>query len=382
MPISKRFKTTYPGVYFIKGPSSGSRKQEKIYYIRYRKNGKLVEEKAGRQLQDNMTPARAAGVRSQKIEGNKLTNEEQRIAIKTAELTDQNKWTIDKLWAEYKSNKSESKSLNVDDNRYINYIQSDFGNKEPNELIPFEIERLKRCLLKKLSPQTVRHVLGIIKRIVNYGFNNGLCAGIGFRIQMPAVDNEKTEDLTPNQLKKLLDVIKKSEDIQTANFMKLCLYTGMRRGELFNLKWDDVDFNREFIKIRDPKGKKDQDIPLNTAARSLLKLHERTDSCYIFPDSEGNKRTQITRAVNKIKNEAGLPKDFRPLHGLRHFFASQLANSGKVDMYELQRLMTHKTPRMTQRYAHLRDDTLKQASNIAGELIEQAAAKKEGKINE
>ena len=77
MPISKRFKTTYPGVYFIKGPSSGSRKQEKIYYIRYRKNGKLVEEKAGRQLQDNMTPARAAGVRSQKIEGNKLTNEEQ-----------------------------------------------------------------------------------------------------------------------------------------------------------------------------------------------------------------------------------------------------------------------------------------------------------------
>jgi len=81
--------------------------------------------------------------------------------------------------------------------------------------------------------------------------------------------------------------------------------------------------------------------------------------------------------VNEIKKKAGLPKDFRPLHGLRHVFASMLASSGKVDMYALQKLLTHKSPSMTQRYAHLRDETLKRASALAGDLINQVLKKEE-----
>jgi site-specific recombinase XerD len=57
------------------------------------------------------------------------------------------------------------------------------------------------------------------------------------------------------------------------------------------------------------------------------------------------------------------------MHGLRHVFASHLASSGKVDLYTLQRLLTHKTPGMTQRYAHLRDETLRAASNLAGAVL-------------
>ena len=49
-----------------------------------------------------------------------------------------------------------------------------------------------------------------------------------------------------------------------------------------------------------------------------------------------------------------------------------LASSGKVDLYTLQKLLTHKDPRMTQRYAHLRDEALKRASNLAGDLINAA----------
>ena len=52
--------------------------------------------------------------------------------------------------------------------------------------------------------------------------------------------------------------------------MRLALCTGMRKGEMFRLKWDDVDFDRGFIHLRDPKGGKDQTIPLNQAARELL----------------------------------------------------------------------------------------------------------------
>jgi integrase len=76
--------------------------------------------------------------------------------------------------------------------------------------------------------------------------------------------------------------------------------------------------------------------------------------------------------VTRIREAAGLSKNFRPLHGLRHFYASMLASSGQVDIYTLQKLLTHKTPAMTQRYAHLRDDPMRRASDLAGDLIGQA----------
>jgi site-specific recombinase XerD len=53
-----------------------------------------------------------------------------------------------------------------------------------------------------------------------------------------------------------------------------------------------------------------------------------------------------------------------------------LASSGEVDLYTLQKLLTHKSPQMTQRYAHLRDEALRKASNLAGELIKQAKENK------
>jgi len=57
-----------------------------------------------------------------------------------------------------------------------------------------------------------------------------------------------------------------------------------------------------------------------------------------------------------------------------------LASSGKVDMYVLQKLLTHKGPAMTQRYAHLRDETLKKASNLAGSIIDETVNGKKEKV--
>lgn len=75
------------------------------------------------------------------------------------------------------------------------------------------------------------------------------------------------------------------------------------------------------------------------------------------------------RFTKRIKKEAKLPDDFRPMHGLRHVYASMMASSGQVDLYTLQKMLTHKDPRMTQRYAHLRDEALKRASGVADEII-------------
>lgn len=239
------------------------------------------------------------------------------------------------------------------------------------------MDRLRIKLLKKRSPQTVKHVLNLLTWIVNFGLKKNLCEGLSFHIQKPTVNNQKTEDLSPEQLSSLLEAIEKDTHPQAGAMMKMALFTGMRRGEMFKLEWEHVDFERGFIYIIDPKGGPDQKIPLNDATRELLKNHPKSGSQYVFPGRGGHRRKNINEAVNAIKTEAGLPADFRPLHGLRHVYASMLASTGQVDMYTLQKLLTHKDPKMTQRYAHLRDDALKKASNIAGELITKAAEKDE-----
>lgn len=242
-----------------------------------------------------------------------------------------------------------------------------------------DVDRIRLQMLKKRKPQTVKHVLSLLNRIVNYGVRKQLCTGLNFQIEMPSVSNAKTEDLTSDQLQKLLDEIEKDDHPHAGTMMKMALFTGMRRGELFKLKWKHIDFERGFINIIDPKGGPDQKIPLNDSARELLNSHPRTKSRFVFPGRDGRQRVNIAKQVKKIKEAAGLPDDFRPLHGLRHVYASMLASSGEVGMYELQKLLTHKDPKMTQRYAHLRDYALKKAGNVAGDLIKQATKKRKKK---
>jgi len=362
----KRYKTAYVGVFYREAERIGGKGLEKVYYILFKQDKKLCEEKVGRQFKDDMTPARAARIRAERIEGKRQSRKEIREAAAVV------KWTIDRLWQEYVHDKPATKSWAVDRYRYEKYLKASLENKEPQAIVQMDVHRLRINLSKTLAPQTVKHLLRLLARIINFGFGKGLCPGLKFKIEVPRVNNVKTEDLNPEQLSNLLAAIDEEYDLQAANFLRMALYTGMRRGELFKLEWPDVDFDRGFIYIRhDPKSGHDQKIPLNDAARELLLHHPKSDSPHVFPGQGGRQRTRYPRRIDAIRERAGLPKDFRPCHGLRHFFASQLASSGEVDMYVLQRLLTHRSPLMTQRYAHLRDDTLRRASDLAGDLINQ-----------
>jgi integrase len=361
----KRHKTTYPGVFYREAERIGGTGFEKVFYIVFKKNGKVHEEKVGRQFADDMTPARAARIRAERIEGKRKSRKEIREA--EAEI----KWTVDRLWQEYVHDKPSTKGWTVDRYRYQKFLQPGFGAKEPKAIAQIDVHRLRINLAKNLQPQTVKHVLRLLARIINFGVKKGLCHGLAFKIEYPRVNNIKTEDLTTEQLQSLIEAADQEPDPQAANFMRLVLATGARRGEIFKLQWSDVDFERGFIHIRQPKSGVDQKIPLNQTAREVLENHPRTESPFVFPGRGGRQRTRYPKGIDRIRERAGLPPDFRPLHGLRHFFASQLASSGEVDMYVLQRLLTHRSPQMTQRYSHLRDEALRRASDLAGDLLGQ-----------
>lgn len=370
MPSLKRLKTNYPGVFFIEGTSPVTGKPERIFYIRYRKAGKMIEEKAGRQIQDDMTAARASRIRGERISGKSDTRQEMRDKAKALKEAEAGRWTINRLWLEYTTHRP-IKGLAQDRSRFEKYLKSVWGDKEPHEILPLEVDRLRLRILKNKAPQTAKLTLALLRRIVNFGVKRLLCKPLPFHLELPKVNNLKTEDLNLEQLTSLLEAIDQDPNLQAANFMKMALFTGMRRGELFRLQWADVDFDRGFIHLRTPKGGQDQKIPLNQAARDLLEAHPHTGSPYVFPGRHGGQRVDINKQVTRIKQAAGLPKDFRALHGLRHVYASMLASSGQVDLYTLQKLLTHKSAAMTQRYAHLRDGALRRASDVAGDLLGQ-----------
>jgi len=234
--------------------------------------------------------------------------------------------------------------------------------------------KLRDLIAKEHKPATVKQILVLIQRIVNFGHSLHICPSFDFKIEMPKFDNRKTEDLTEDEYKRLLNVLNEYEGYHSdsAKIMRLALFTGMRRGEIYGLQWRDADFRRGFIHIRDGKGVITKSIPMNKWARDVLKSVSRHQvSDYIFPNTMGMRlhRDAYYKHFKRIRQQAGLPKDFRPMHGLRHTFASSLASSGKVDLYTLQQLLTHKSPEMTQRYTHLRDNALKKASEVTEVLI-------------
>lgn len=370
-----RQKTDYPGVYYRLAKRIGGKGTEKVFYYKFKQGGKNIEEKAGREFVDNMTAAKASTRRGMRIEGKLSSPKEEREKKKIKKQAVANMWTIEKLWQEYGKQKEDNKAFKTDQGRYNLYLKDIFGGKEPSELLQLDVDRIRVNLLKKKSPQTVKHILALLKRIIKFGTDRGLCIGPGFAIKLPRVDNKKTEFLTADELERLIKAIDKDTHPQAGNIMKIALFTGMRRGEIFKLKWRDIDFENGFITIREPKGGKSQKIPLNDGAKDVLGGIKKEKSSYVFPGNLGEKRSNINRAVNVIKKAAGLPEDFRPLHGLRHHFASMLASSGQVDLYTLQKLLTHKDHRMTERYAHLHDDALKRAAGVANDIISKAMYK-------
>jgi len=358
MPRQIRVSTEYSGVYFVKLAN-----QDQSFFIRYKRNGKSVEEKAGRSNQ-GWNAEKAYQLRTERMSGTSAAGNELQS---NSDLLSQQDWTFSKIFSEYLRLRNKLKGRANDIYRFKNYLEKEFANITPSCVTQDDIERFKHNLQnRELKPATIRHVLELLRRLANFAAKNNLCSGLSFKIQMPKVENYKTEELTNAQLQKLMQVLEEESDIQVSNLVRLALYTGMRRGELFNLNWGDIDFYNKTITVKSDNKGDQPTIPLNEMAEKVLVEHAHTEngSKFVFPGRGGKKRTECKRPLLRIRKKAGLPDDFRILQGLRHVYASMLVSSGKVDLETLQSLLTQKSPLMTQRYAHLLDESRTNSENI------------------
>ncbi|MCL6622873.1 MAG: site-specific integrase [Syntrophobacterales bacterium] len=288
--------------------------------------------------------------------------------------------TLNQVWAKYLPWAKEHKKSWVDDLRYYRkHLEPRFGDKALDAITPLDIEKMKLDLKKGLNkrgkpyaPATIKHQLVILRRLYNLARRWGMYSGKSplESVSMPRIDNQKTELLKDEELARLLDTLEKWPFKESAAFVKFALFTGLRRGEMFKLTWDDVDFERGLIRLRDPKGGKTENIPVSKEALDVLRTLDAV-SPFVFPGKNGKQRTDFNGPWQRIRRAAGLP-DFR-FHGLRHHFASALVSAG-YDLLVVQKLLTHKDVKTTQRYAHLAPGTLKEAAARSGELLTPKAA--------
>ena len=375
MSISKRGRTKYPGVTFRWKERLDGSGEERVYYVRYRRGGrgsKEVEEPVGRES-EGMTAAKANKIRAMRAAGVEQSNTERRAEDEAARLSGNGPLTFARLWMLYQDVNSGKTSIVADASRYHKHIEGRIASQIVEELTTSDVDSLRASMTRKgLAPQTVKHVLALVRRLIRFGIKRGLCTMPGsLHFEMPKVDNECTESLTDEQLAAYLKALDDEPDQDAAGLLRLALVTGMRKGALLALRWTDCDFERGIITLRGASAKKGKTefIPMTTAARAILGAVERTASPYVFPGKDGGQRQDFRRMARRVRDNAGLPKDFRPLHGLRHAYASMLISSGKVDLYSLQKLLTHSNPAMTQRYSHLRDEALRKAASAIDDCM-------------
>ena len=127
----------------------------------------------------------------------------------------------------------------------------------------------------------------------------------------------------------------------------------MRKSEMLNLKWGDVDMERCVIVLHETKNRERRAVPLVGRAYYLvrdLRKSRSNESDLLFPSSDPERPVDIRTAWETAMARAGV-KNFR-FHDLRHSAASYLAMSG-ASLPEIAEVLGHKTYQMVKRYAHL-----------------------------
>src|SRR5690606_13028275 len=171
----------------------------------------------------------------------------------------------------------------------------------------------------------------------------------------------------------LISILDKVENKLYKDIFTTAFYTGMRLGELLNMKWDWVDFKQNIITIKNSdqfisKNKRERVIPIHQKVKNIFQsrfpIGKQKENNFVFNRVKGIKLNSefISKQFKKAVIKAGLNPKIH-FHTLRHSFASALVQR-KVDIYTVQKLLGHSKIQTTQIYSHLQKENLTVAVNL------------------
>jgi integrase len=251
-----------------------------------------------------------------------------------------------------------------------NEIRPALGRLKVSEITFADCDGLHRKITARGTAYRANRIIALLSRMFSLANRwqwrtDNPCRGIERN-----VEHKRRRYLSADELERLGMALDDYSDQQSANIIRLLLFTGARRGEVLAARW--ADFDAGFTTWSKPgtstKQKIEHIIPLNRTARRLLtelRGQVPADTEWLFP-ANGGHRKDVKDAWASICRAAKI-KGVRA-HDLRHCFASILVSSGH-SLPVIGALLGHATPTTTARYAHLMDDPLRRATEKAGTII-------------
>jgi integrase len=309
----------------------------KVYWMSFTANGKAYQRTTGTSDKKLAEKIRAKVI-TQITEGKWFEIEEKTKKYAFSELAE--KYIT---WAN-----GRQKSFKRWKSYLIANLCEEFGNLP---LSNFSTEKLEQYQTKMLNegnkPATVNRKIAVLSHMFTKAIDWKMI-NTAPKVKMLKENNKRLRFLSKEECQALINACHS----HLKPIVITALHTGMRKGEILNLKWDNVDLRHGFILLNITKNGERREIPINNTLKAILQdLTRRLDIPYVFYDNAtGKPYGDIKRAFASACRKAKIT-DFH-FHDLRHTFASQLIMAG-VDLTTVKELLGHKTLTMTLRYAHL-----------------------------
>ena len=278
-----------------------------------------------------------------------------------------------------------------------NHIKTNIGKIPLEKLTSLELQKLYKKLLEKgrvdrlesrhqakgLSPKTVRNIHQIISSAMKLAQEQKLIVGNPAEgCALPRLEHREMQTLPVEQLQSFLG---EAKDSGVFELYYLELATGLRRGELLGLKWEDIDLERGDLRIKRQIARINGEVveaPLKTKnAYRTLPLAEDTvsvlleqkkkvgDSPWVFPSPAGGPLSpdSVLHMLHRVLKRAGLPS--LRFHDLRHTFATLALQNG-VDVKTVSGMLGHFSAGFTlDTYAHVTTASQRQAAKTMGGIL-------------
>ncbi|MBU4232833.1 MAG: site-specific integrase [Desulfobacterales bacterium] len=280
----------------------------------------------------------------------------------------------------YVENFGFQRAFNTSKRYLLAVVQDHFGDRRLSEITYLDLEtyRNRRKATpangsKQRTDASVNREMALISHMLSKAVEWGMLETSPFKKGkrlMFKENNHRLRFLTEAEVAALLTA---SDDLKAHSpylrpLVETALLTGMRRGELLALKWEQIRNGFIYLEAGMVKSGKGRQIPINDRLAEVFKEVRRGNqlkSEFVFCDSQGRRFYAVKRSFASACRRAGV-EDFR-FHDLRHTFASRLVMRG-ASLKAVQELLGHADMKMTMRYAHLSHEHLRDSVNLLNDL--------------
>ena len=379
-------KTNFPGVRFREHPTrKNGIRRDQYFTIRYKRAGKDHEEGLGWASED-WTAAKAydhlKGIKENIKTGEGVQSlaekrdlEAQRRAEAESERAREEQETItlksffEGSYLPHARNNKKPRTCDTEEHLFRNWIKPVVGEKALKDISAFDCERIKKQMRgAEKSERTVEYALAVLRQVFTVAGKLKLYAGPNplREVDKPKFDNRKQRFLTKEETTLLMDELK-TRSRQLYQIAMISLHAGLRFGEIAGLAWQDIDMGRGLFLLRDTKNAESRFAFMTEALKQeIMTMTPGGPSELVFKDKTGGKIQSVSATFDRVVESLGLNTGITDrrmkftFHNLRHSFASNLVSIG-IDLFRVQQLLGHKTPKMTLRYSHMRPDDLRSA---------------------